>query len=495
MSKNVIKVIWFILGAIVFSIALSVLLQSHRAADAKQAFENTRRQLRAEGFKTAPADFDTTNDPATQARTEVLVSVGDPFIPRTCGEQFNLLPWVSDDTSAQVWKGDSLDFGTRIYQWADLHAMLDTNKETLDNVCEVAISDAISIDVDAEPRTRFEETRYLLFCLSQTLCCRAMLEMHDGHHNAAWTNLVSATQLVTARKLEPDSFSHIQNAEMLGLVFEATWQMMQGAILPDDKLSFLQAQWESVDLFSSVSETAEFDCADVINNCKSQIPLPGDDSLSVLLQRIIHEPRSEFADLRERLKAKHYRDFGMPVDQKNVLLYFRTYELDLARAMKAETWIAMRSLPGITNLPPYKIADSDLDNYLSSVRQEEFLMLYDVVESEARRRILITAIALERYRGRHGAYPSNLTALVPEFLKSISLDFMDGQPLRYRLTGDGHFVLYSVGFDCIDDGGRLPNPDGPEVLPDKDGYFPPPTNEDIVWPRPNVVGTQLEPKP
>jgi hypothetical protein len=33
---------------------------------------------------------------------------------------------------------------------------------------------------------------------------------------------------------------------------------------------------------------------------------------------------------------------------------------------------------------------------------------------------------------------------------------MDGQPLRYRLTDDGHFLLYSVGLDCVDDGGKMP---------------------------------------
>ena len=75
-------------------------------------------------------------------------------------------------------------------------------------------------------------------------------------------------------------------------------------------------------------------------------------------------------------------------------------------------------------------------------------------EAEARRRILIAAIALKRYRGRHGGYPKALQELVPELLQSPPIDFMDGKPLRYQLTDDGHFVLYSVGLDCVDDGGN-----------------------------------------
>jgi hypothetical protein len=90
-------------------------------------------------------------------------------------------------------------------------------------------------------------------------------------------------------------------------------------------------------------------------------------------------------------------------------------------------------------------------------------------EAEARRRILIAAIALERHRGRHGGYPKALQELVPELLQTPPVDFMDGKPLRYQLTDDGHFVLYSVGLDCVDDGGNdrwrwRKDPNGPPAM-------------------------------
>jgi len=112
--------------------------------------------------------------------------------------------------------------------------------------------------------------------------------------------------------------------------------------------------------------------------------------------------------------------------------------------------------------------------------------------TEARRRILVTAVALERYNGLHGAYPSSLAALVPEFLKTVPADFMDGQPPRHRLTSDGHFVLYSVGLDCVDDGGVLPSPDHAPFNVSANGSLAVATNQDIVWPRPAPAST---PKP
>ncbi|HUZ06052.1 MAG TPA: hypothetical protein VMV89_01045, partial [Candidatus Paceibacterota bacterium] len=63
------------------------------------------------------------------------------------------------------------------------------------------------------------------------------------------------------------------------------------------------------------------------------------------------------------------------------------------------------------------------------------------------------AIALERYRLAHGGYPDSLDALSPQFMEKIPHDVIGGQPLHYRRTNDGQFVLYSVGWNETDDGG------------------------------------------
>ena len=64
--------------------------------------------------------------------------------------------------------------------------------------------------------------------------------------------------------------------------------------------------------------------------------------------------------------------------------------------------------------------------------------------------------ALELYWHQHGRYPESLAALGPASLESLPHDLITGQPLHYRLTTDGRFVLYSVGWDEKDDGGMFP---------------------------------------
>jgi len=67
--------------------------------------------------------------------------------------------------------------------------------------------------------------------------------------------------------------------------------------------------------------------------------------------------------------------------------------------------------------------------------------------------LVTVACALERYRLAEGNYPDELQALSPRFITALPHDIINGQPLKYRLTANGKFVLYSVGWNGKDDGG------------------------------------------
>jgi hypothetical protein len=64
-----------------------------------------------------------------------------------------------------------------------------------------------------------------------------------------------------------------------------------------------------------------------------------------------------------------------------------------------------------------------------------------------------TALAVERFRLAHGRLPEKLNELVPQFLSVVPIDPFDGAPLRYHRLAKG-YVIYSVGQDGHDDGGR-----------------------------------------
>ena len=96
-----------------------------------------------------------------------------------------------------------------------------------------------------------------------------------------------------------------------------------------------------------------------------------------------------------------------------------------------------------------------------------------------------TACALERYRLAHGKYPQTLDALAPQFIAKVPHDPIGGQPLHYRPTDDGQFILYSVGWNEKDDGGTVSLTKGVSGDADKPGSVDL-DNGDWVWRYPDL---------
>lgn len=65
------------------------------------------------------------------------------------------------------------------------------------------------------------------------------------------------------------------------------------------------------------------------------------------------------------------------------------------------------------------------------------------------------ACALERYRLAHGVFPGSLDALSPAYIDALPHDIMNGQPYHYQFRPDGSYLLYSVGWNQTDDGGKV----------------------------------------
>ena len=82
---------------------------------------------------------------------------------------------------------------------------------------------------------------------------------------------------------------------------------------------------------------------------------------------------------------------------------------------------------------------------------------------KVRRQLAITAIALERFKLRHGSYPAELADLVPDFLDAPAVDpwTADGALLRYAVRSPGRPAIWSIGENGIDDGGTEDSDDKP----------------------------------
>ena len=95
---------------------------------------------------------------------------------------------------------------------------------------------------------------------------------------------------------------------------------------------------------------------------------------------------------------------------------------------------------------------------------------------------LITTLAILRYRQQTGKYPDSLDELLNKgFINKMPYDVYRNGPLTYRKT-DNNFILYSLGEDLVDNGGKvIYNDKGqPRIWPQKDG-------DAVFWPVPHPV--------
>jgi hypothetical protein len=472
----------------------------------QRALEETRRALRQQGFKTDLGEFNFSTSEELRARAAPLTNLSlvlrpDPLedlnlVRGANSAHVNLMTPAGANSARVIWLQEQAYSGKD--PWPTLRETLNQGRVKVDAACAAVLSGPIRFDVNASAGNSMLLRHLSTFkLLARTLSERAVLGLYDRNKDGAWTNLLASTRLVTSWEPEPAEVSHLFRYACVIFAFGATWQAVQADGWADDRLATLQQEWESVDFFRGLPETAAFTRACMVAECQSerQQPLRG---LVPTLKQALGPPPDVWSALTDYWRQLRYHQHGTYEDEKHLLVHYRNREQELRRAMKSSSWSEMRQLPGVTNLVRFQSKHPSRLQCVINLKQLSLAsqiyaeggqgegLLGRAAVAEARRRLIVTAIALERYGRRHGSYPDTLEGLVPELLKNLPIDFMDGKPLRYRRTDDGHFVLYSVGLDCVDNGGKRPR-EAPGGSP---SFYPlpvrlsNPNGTDLVWPRP-----------
>jgi hypothetical protein len=455
-------------------IALSSLAPMSRADEAgEKSVAEVRQALRKDGFRLDLSDFDFSTSPELRAREVILMDAvleppltnrynssvinrgyGSvrPIQPSFIFSEMNspdLMEAFGSNSAPVVWRLASPDSHmrprprTRLgYSWDAFRKAIDAKGHPLDRACAAIFAGPIRFELTGRVIRSHQFTHLLpMQSLTELLNNRLVLELHDGNLAAAWTNLLASTRLVTAWEPQPPQACHMARFGRTELAFEATWQALQTNWWSDAQLAQLQAEWESVDFFTRLPDTAAYERVSAALRCQQARLTPDSDvSLGEFMAWGLRFPEFLWEGLDEQWRGKQYRQHGSYVDETAGLLYYRDSELELRRAIQVATWSDMGRLPSVSRPRPFTTWVGNKD-----------LLRYAAV-AETQRRILIAALALERYRLRNGAYPQALPDLVPEFTRKPAIDFMDGRPLRYRLENSGHFFVYSVGLDCVDKG-------------------------------------------
>ncbi|MEO7678662.1 MAG: hypothetical protein ABIV39_18055, partial [Verrucomicrobiota bacterium] len=286
---------------------------------------------------------------------------------------------------------------------------------------------------------------------------RASAELENGEAKKALDDLKLMFRLTEAIRNEPITISHLVRIAMLQIELQSVWEGFAGHHWDEAQLATLDAELGKLDFladynFSMHGERAfavgvidylrrsrrEIENLDaIVREGPSDLPRPD------TFDRIMYSP------LNRLVPTGWFEQNKIAVCQLHGEYLFLVVNVETRIvSVAAEKRAADASGGAGTKLTPFNWFTRLLLPSLHKLSQK-----FAVAQSSTD--MARIACALERYRLAHGSFPETLAAIAPQFLQKIPQDVINGKPLNYRLTENGQFILYSVGWNETDDGGKV----------------------------------------
>ncbi len=286
------------------------------------------------------------------------------------------------------------------------------------------------------------------------LALRASAELALGRTDAAFQDLDQAFYLANASRSEPILISQLVRISQVQLIIQPLWEGLVERQWTDDQLKAFQDQLQRFDFVADCTRALQAERAfgnAIITYVRNNPRVLVDGSVMDMVER------SSVPSIAAALATAMPRGWLY----REQLSYNQCFQQFL--------------LPGITTNPPrfdpqliQQNADrleKTMQNMWAMIREHRLAcqQLLPAVANASRKFANVQTVldqaaiacALERYRHTNGSFPETLEALTPGLMKAVSRDIIGGEPLHYRRTDNGQYLLYSVGWNVKDDGGQV----------------------------------------
>jgi hypothetical protein len=303
---------------------------------------------------------------------------------------------------------------------------------------------------------------------SRLLVARALLALGKEEVEAGWADLHAAHRLARLIAHGPTHIDALLCVAIEEQVFRAAVVMLDRFRLTDQQarrclqdLQLLPPAARMADVIDNSERYAFLQIVSIIATDKE-----GPDSLYTFLNdppaddpiRTIYPAAAELVDWSEVLRLGNawfdriVAAMRRPTRVERVDALWRNLTTEL-NAPTSHGRLTRRFVNELKEQHPQKLAHS-FSQLMAVLFLLPFQALQDAEDSAGTRcDLLRIAFGLAAYRADKGVYPDGLHALAPDYLPAVPRDVFSNQTFAYRTEGVG-YVLYSVGVDAEDDGGR-----------------------------------------
>lgn len=385
--------------------------------------------------------------------------------------------------------------GKDSYAWEQLRPELETNAAVLATIRATIKKPVLRVTLDYSGG--FEMLLPHLATVKRaaiTLSVDALMALHVGDNERAFNDIAAEIELQRMFEHEPILISQLVRIVIRGISFSSTWEALQKDGWTDAQLAELQRLWQQGDFLGGMEKSFQMERAEgaayferfresnaeavkMLNMSTSFFNAVGSSSGTGNFYQDAKGKASEITKNYARIPL--WRFAWSRHDEKHYLELLQTL-LEATRAgIESKSYAKTKPLLETFEVEFQNPSFYDECRYLVSPLIAAALSRSNLkaVQSEAMRSLVVSAIALKRHQLRHGSSPDSLESLVPGFLAAVPVDYWDGKPIRYHKEADGSWTLYSVGENCVDDGGN--------GEPRKNNSsFAIYNAKDLVWPKP-----------
>jgi hypothetical protein len=331
-----------------------------------------------------------------------------------------------------------------VYGAADYLAWTDSLTPQLDLVRKALERPYARIDCDYQQPFGIAIPNFIaLRDVSQTLAQRAQCHLLLGEPEAAWRELALIHDLCGLLAAKPPAkpitlVGAMINAAIMGLCIGVVEDGLRLQAWHEPQLLALERQLQETDLLTPVMKAFEEERA---ATCRTLETTPRSE-LAKLLYSDRFWPRLGLTCLPQ---GWFYQNMVVGTGLEQEWLESVDLTNRLVPARRISEAVHRASLEFGQNSPHSFLALRALPNFLKALQTAT---LDQTLVNEAE-----LGCALERHRLAEGRFPETLDALAPQFIEKLPHDLIGGQPLKYRRTDSGGYLLYSVGWNEKDDGG------------------------------------------
>jgi hypothetical protein len=276
---------------------------------------------------------------------------------------------------------------------------------------------------------------------TQLLRLRANAELADGQSAKALDDVKLLLYLNHSLRTSPFFISHLVRMAVVAYDLQPIWEGLAKHEWSDEQLVALDAELGKLDFLADyefiMRGERAFAIASLENQRRTREIISRLDNGGLMTNKLTVMPSAYF-DQNELTFARMHQQWILPLVDTNARIVSPAAVQRAEKSVQAE----------LKHYSPYKAQALRIFPAISRA-VEKFAMIQSSVD------LARVACALERYHLAHGEYPETLDALAPQFIAQVPHDIINGQPLHYRRTDDGQFLLYSVGWNETDDGGQV----------------------------------------